>query len=676
MHSDNATHASTRRILMSIIAAVISGFQVPAHAETLAGHCNPVGLTTCALPFPSDLFTEPDDQSPTGKRIVIPDDVLDLFGDETTEHPVPLHISLRPEALYAKSSGYSAAAPILFELASAVDEDSIPRDGGNLLQVYEIGGSGDAVPVEVGVMKPALTPGVARKDNVIEAFPRSRWRFGARYAAVLTRHLTPQRGGHFERSAGMRSIFEAPDGPLAQAHADALATVMPALTRQGMTEDDILSLTFFTVRDQAETITPLARLINSVNDQSHEFRGWTVSHQDGSSKAVTVSGEVRLRNYRDALGGMRFEDTGPGDDNWVDFLLTIPAAASQSPAPLVIYGHGIGADKESYYVVANVNARNGVATFAIDQPNHGTRSDADGGFIWDILHPEQLNRVVGMVSQSSLDMVTVVAAIRQHLGRLNTLPHNKGDVVFPWLGLQANDGVPDLDLSKIYYEGTSMGGVLGSAFLGMAPQLDGAYLQVAGTGIVNILTHSSLWSRFKHMAPEGTLGAELAAYLGMLTQALDYGDGINSIHHAREGTTILPYPYRPFPVALQIGHGDGIVFNKSSVALSELVRLPVALPDDVDSVRLMTAYEALPMQKLPADQWFDEQGYGVRMVQAPHLGIEENSFFDQVFGRLIDLGNSLVPHGSFFSPASQDYHAAWTERIILGSPTNKEQDTP
>ncbi|MBV1920904.1 MAG: hypothetical protein KUG73_09500 [Pseudomonadales bacterium] len=56
--------------------------------------------------------------------------VFALFQNETDEHPVALHESTRPEILYRNSSGFSAAAPVLFELDWAADESTLPIDGG------------------------------------------------------------------------------------------------------------------------------------------------------------------------------------------------------------------------------------------------------------------------------------------------------------------------------------------------------------------------------------------------------------------------------------------------------------------------------------------------------------------------------------------------------------------
>jgi len=311
--------------------------------------------------------------------------------------------------------------------------------------------------------------------------------------------------------------------------------------------------------------------------------------------------------------------------------------------------------------VDQINAIKNIATFAIDQPNHGTRIESDNGYVMDILSSGELQKVIGMVSQSSIDMVSALAAIEQHISQLDVLPRNKKDDIFPWLSLRGKDGIPDIDTSKVFYEGTSMGGVLGSTFMGISPKIDGAFLHVSGVGVLNILTHSMLWSKFEHMAPKDTLGAEVASYMGMLQQSIDYGDGINFIHHAKHGSNSLPYPFSPYPVGMVFSLGDGVVFNNSSIALSALAELPAAAPVASD---IYSDYVQLPLTKLPKEQWFDEEGNGVRMIKPNTIPIGENSLLGQIFPGLLSTVNSGIAHISFSNAAGKEYQQAWTENHI------------
>lgn len=67
---------------------------------------------------------------------------------------------------------------------------------------------------------------------------------------------------------------------------------------------------------------------------------------------------------------------------------------------MAFYAHGLGLLKESDLLVAGMNAELGMATFAIDFPNHGSRNNADGGYVLSNLQTENIATVVGMVNHS------------------------------------------------------------------------------------------------------------------------------------------------------------------------------------------------------------------------------------------------------------------------------------
>jgi len=255
--------------LSSTLIALL--FCTTLNAETAAGNCNPLKVITCSLPFPSDLFSEQDESSPTGRRIFIPNDTLEILRNETDENPVDVKENMRPETLFKDTSGFSAASPILFELERPADETSIPTDGGSVIKVFELGNP-EPVPVNVQIMEPARTKRVARKDTVVEAWPVSRWQFGKRYVAVLTTEIRPLIGGNYSRSSGVDTVLSESDPTLNEAHQDILPFLDEQLATINMGREHILSLTHFTVRDEAEVIQPIANLAQRVYAEDHAIK--------------------------------------------------------------------------------------------------------------------------------------------------------------------------------------------------------------------------------------------------------------------------------------------------------------------------------------------------------------------------------------------------------------------
>jgi pimeloyl-ACP methyl ester carboxylesterase len=165
---------------------------------------------------------------------------------------------------------------------------------------------------------------------------------------------------------------------------------------------------------------------------------------------------------------------------------------------------------------------------------------------------------------------------------------------------QPGDSRPDLDTSRIYYQGTSLGGVLGLAFVSLAPRLEGAFVHVSGVGITSILSNSVLWQNtFSKLVPEAANGAEALLLRAAIQQEIDYSDAINFVHYLRTP----PAGIEPKPLAVVVGRGDSIVTNSSTVALAELAQLP------------LVGRELFPLPGTTrSDQFVD--GYGVKQFRS------------------------------------------------------------
>ncbi|HEX4937758.1 MAG TPA: hypothetical protein VFX11_03730 [Candidatus Kapabacteria bacterium] len=663
-------HPFGRNLLLVVAGGLLS---ISAHAATLAGDCHPARRLTCTLPFPSDLFAEEDAQSPTGKRVIIPNSALALLRNETQNKPVLLPESVRPEGLFQDASGFSAGAPVLFELDRAVNESTLPFDGGLALLVFEIGGDDVPVPVNVRVMEVARGQRAARKDVVIEAWPRARFTFGKSYVAALTRAVKPLMGTDFAPAPVLAGILAGQPSPLTAAYAPALTTLDARLASRGLTRADILDLTFFTVRDEAEVVQPIGRFMQRAYADAHPLKRLSVEYFPYQTIAAVVTGLVRLTDFRAADGNLVRDPDYPGTENWVEFRFAIPRDVRLASAPVVIYGHGLASKKEDAGYTEKLNALRNIATLSIDQPNHGYRGEFEGGGLFDILQPQDLGRVLGMVIQSSIDQVSLLAALEHEFRQLDVYPRNAKANVFPWLALRGQDQQNDLNLERIFYKGTSMGGVLGSAFIGAAPRLDGAFIHVPGVGVANIVSHSVVWALFGRAVPNGTVGAEIAAYLGMVQQGLDYGDGLNFAGYYRTGTDLLPYPVNPKPVSIEYGVGDGVVFNDSSVAMMEIAGMPLAHPHNP---AIADHYDASPVPKLPDDVWFDD-GYGAMPLESPRDPDARDPWVINLVSPYLNgwSTGSLAAHGAFRTDAGAAYEGAWTDTFIQKNPRDRQPES-
>ncbi len=303
--------------------------------------------------------------------------------------------------------------------------------------------------------------------------------------------------------------------------------------------------------------------------------------------------------------------------------------------PVALYAHGLGAAKEMDLLVANLNAGLGIATFSVDFPNHGARSTADGGYVFLNLHIDRVSRVIGMMTQNNIDF----AAAHKALIGLSDL-----DVVGKWRWggcWQCADGTPDLDTGNVFMEGTSLGGVLGSAYAALSPDLKGAVFHVSGVGVTSILGGSALWElAFSNLEPSHADGAEALLMKGAVQQLLDYGDPINYVDLMR-----YPDNGRPVrPLYVLTGAGDNIVPNDSSVAMARLLDMPLV---------------GTPLYEMPGvsqQDTIDEAGFGISHL--PPLAAD----LDFLIGPVLTDASA---HISFMWSETAQRSKVWIRDVIL-----------
>lgn len=521
--------------------------------------CNPIAVKTCAMPVPSDIYALEDSSSPTGMRLFYPD------GIARQELLSVLPSSLMPDRVINGSTGYSAATSVSFELPQAPNLLTLPIDGGESVVAFNLK-TGERVPVRAQISEYARSKRVSEPSQIIEIYPRARWSFGERHVVFVTKTLKAADGKDLAPSSGFLQAISQDGSPLSEYY----EPIIQFIETKGYSRHELLSATFFTIRDEHEVTDGLARLSAHVYQQEHPLRNLKIRHKLFGPVGAHVSGEVLVHNFRDEQGSMIY-DTNQARQNWVRFRMTLPRTASKNAAPVAIFGHGIGFIKESGFDTAVNNAKMGIATIGIDHPNHGSRISADGGWVGFLMNTDDVPRQVGMMNQISIDQMSLLKAVRTSIGNLDILPRQKRS---PLVTTDTNrgDGKPDLDTSRVYYHGVSLGGVLGSAFVALAPDLKGTVLTVTGTGVTNILSGSALWDPFfSRMVPKIATGAEALLLKTAMQHVLDYGDAINFIHQFRNPVGMAT----PKPVMIVAVDGDQIVPNFSTVAYAEIADLPL-----------------------------------------------------------------------------------------------------
>ncbi len=561
-------------------AAATPSIQAVPGAKATAGHsCNSQAVVSCLLPYPSEQYLRPDPTSATGYRVdvpadILPDALLEQFGPGASV-----------DDAYGDADGFSVLSPVIFELPDVADPQSLPVDGGEAFVVVDLD-TGARVPMKVEVSRDAER--LWAKDRIVVGFPRDRFRYGGRYLAVLTDQLRGPGDAPIRPGPGLDPLLAATseDRLSASRLRSQIASALPELPQR-----NVLAATSFVVRSEADVTDDIDRMAAMVRADEHPVKDLWVSPSWVPGAPQVVTGKVRVTDFRDENGVIPRGDAITPRHHWIDFMLLLPEyPASRSGAPVAIYGHGLAVQRETMLTVAATNARRGIATVAIDIPNHGSRWWAEGGYLTDLATPYRFGRMASMPLQGILDNLSLLQAVKTSFASIDLHP------VRNWWFNAFGNGVPDLDTRHVIYQGTSMGGFLGASFVALAPELDGAFVQVGGTGIVDTIFHSLLWPLFSGIAPWGSTAGDAHALVGAAGMLLDRADNVYLIERIRQNGT---------PFFLVYGDQDGIVPNTSSMRMVRLMDLPLVAPTyhDAPGIRVVDRWPADGSGASQFDTW-------------------------------------------------------------------------
>ena len=229
----------------------------------------------------------------------------------------------------------------------------------------------------------------------------------------------------------------------------------------------------------------------------------------------------------------------PGSVNEIYFHVFLPSSP-KPPAgyPVVIYGHGFGDSQwGGPTAVAPTLAQAGFATVAINAVGHGlgplsqviitdpagnATTLTAGGRSVDLNGDGQIGSYEGCLAANPAQ-VALRDCLRQTALDLGELVRTiQGGIDLD------GDGQPDLDASKIYYVGESLGSMYGTIFSAMAPAVRASVLNVGGGSVEDIVR----WSDSYHALAAGLLAAHIPS---LLNEGTDFNDN-------------YVFPYQPVKV--------------------------------------------------------------------------------------------------------------------------------
>lgn len=569
---DAPTRFTTSRVNSLLLTILLAAFSSISHADC---SYHPLGFGESHLPFPSNHMLS---DTENGLRLEYCDE---LYQAETLNNlpelaqPSEINVGMDPDR---GVDGFSPATGVYFMLPKPVNKrfmENAVKDNVTAVILVDLT-TGEPVPHRVFSRPNRWQQEFEAANRLVEIRPLGRFEYGHTYAAVLTKHVVGEKGERFNASEGLQRLLAGEDPELAPTYQLALDYV----ESQGVALDSLIALTQFTIRSEPNVTETVLELQQAVLGQNQTLvpDSLTVSYKASGSIAAIVEGKLQLNDFRDPELGylVRKQEGWQSNTYQVPFVMSVPRSASTQPAPVAIYGHGIGVSKETFLLVAFNNANLGAATVAIDYPHQGERIELnDEPDLQEMAKdPQNITRVVGMAQQSPLDFLGLLNALKNELGELNVVPQPSGETD----SSIGTDNFPDLDTNRIFYQGTSLGSVFGAGFVAMAPDIAGAFFQVGGAGITYTLTHSSQWGTFRQSLPEQTQLEEAITLVNGVQLLIDAMDGLALAHWYRNppaGSGITPKA-----MLLQFGPSDQVVPLEVSLALGYSVGSPLLVNDD------------------------------------------------------------------------------------------------
>jgi hypothetical protein len=537
--------------------------------------CNPLNLAgDCMLPWPSDMLTVADASSATGRRYQLTDDSF-----RSPDGPLPVS-----PARWDSADGASPTSPILVHFGVDVDPAQLTT-----LAAAEAGTPALTDPIvlvrlSTGAPVRVLTEmdqngrgGDYEGRHALIIRPLEPLAFGERYAVALREDLRGADGASLPRSAP----FDAwRDGVITDS--DALEALRPevddllaALEGFGLPRAELRLAWAFTVKSEAGGTGLLrdmrAQAYAQIDEDGLSYVIDDVQVDPSPDVAAVVRGRFSPPLFLNADNNIETDGYGaflqaPAVE--FPFTLVVPAVArARRGLPLALIGHGIFGRGEEMLtgwigdeVTWPLSNELGAVLIATDWIG---LSGGDLDLIISEVIPDlaRINLVTDRLAQSQVNALSLVELGQ---GALTVDP-----ALDAALGVDRSGGdpAPLVDPEALYYYGVSLGGVQGSTFVSLCPEVDRAVLAVPGAGWGHMIQRSTHFREIE-LVIDALYPDPLSQLLFISLMQHDFDRSDPAANGALLGAD-PDYPDRAAPtVILQEGVGDVQVPNMSTNILA------------------------------------------------------------------------------------------------------------
>jgi hypothetical protein len=608
-------------------------------------------------PFPSDRFTVVDSSQLTGRRVDLP--LPDRAARPSDYDDISVTNTL---------DGFNLQPRLSVAFSGPIDVSTVSSNTVFLVKLGDTTSATDSVGQVVGINQTvwdvASNTLHVKSDELLDQHTR--------YALIVTRGVHDADGQSVEPSDEFARFrhdlnYGQTDDPALKEYRKELLDALQAARADGVAEKDIVTASVFTtmsatavlekIRDQIHAGTPDPADFNlGLGGERTVFNRAAVTsirwqQQTGDSPAsfTTTNLDLSLLDViPGAVGQIAFGkylspdyEAHPGEfipavgtrtgtsqvQGWneVYFNLILPAGPEPEGGwPVAIFGHGSGQNKNGILNVAAAMAEHRIATIAINvvghgfgplgtiavsQQGHAAVTLPSGGRGFDQNGDHRIDSSEGVEATAPRRLIHDRDGLRQTVADLMQL------VRVIEVGVDVHgDGTPDLDPSRIYYFGQSLGGDYGTQLIAVEPDVHTAVLNVP----VGDQAIRGLFSP--------TFRASRGGWLAERTPSLINAPGVTQI-----GGVSITGPYFNDNLPLRAGISYPVVWEDGT---SHDIPSPV-INDVPGAMAIQDVFENAEWAMFPGDSL----AYMPHVRKDPLVGMQPKSIIFQ-----FDTGDQNVPN--------------------------------
>ena len=562
-------------VVMTTAGSVTSPGRASRPAPTPHGTCDVLDPVKCLYPFPNDYFTVADPSTATGRR-------LDLQAAAMPRNAAGT--SVDPTA-WNRSDGFSPGSAIL----TFVPGLDLARTGAAPLT--DIGASlrPDAPVVLLDTTTGRRVPYWAELDQSV---PRDDERslivhpavdFGeGHHIVVALRQLRDGTGALIGPGPAFRDLrdgIRSTDATI-EARRPHLDQLFAALQHAGVAHGDLFLAWDFTVASERSLAGPMLHMRDdafaTLGGKAPSFRVTQVATNPDPSLARIVTGMFTVPSYLSGDGqpGSRLVLDADGlprrtGSLTVPFECIVPHAAltvsgGTYPARPAVYGHGLlGSEQE--VTAPNVEAMADEHDFVFCATRWLGLSEADVPNV--VAASQDASRFPSIPDRLQQGMLDTLL-----LGRLMIAPDGLSSAA----AFRSPSGMRVFDRHHLFYDGNSLGGILGGATTALAQDWTRAVLGVPAMNFSLLLPRSVDYDPYQMLSDQAYPDPiDRTLLVNLLQIVWDRGDADGYAQHL----TTHPYPRTPaHTVLIQEAFGDHQVANAATEVEARTIGARVERP--------------------------------------------------------------------------------------------------